>query len=236
MKLRLKCEICVARDFFVIILAQKSEVRMCEICVARDFFVIILAQKTEFIIQLRHLEIFPDIESCRDTLATVHRTLSSPIAGGRQLRLKSLRKAGEVREDISLMYSVSISVALLLPFRCDIDVPRDCFVVILAQKTEDACLEAERVTPVTIISLLGSVSHYEQKVKTRAVESDVEDKRSGSSYEQKNDSDVRRSCEEGIWIKCEERSDVKRDLDSDVKRSLFSYEEKGEAVDNRYED
>ncbi|KZV20619.1 disease resistance protein-like [Dorcoceras hygrometricum] len=47
-------------------------------------------------------------------------------------------------------------------------------------------------------------------VKTRAVESDVEDKRSGSSYEQKNDSDVR--------------------------RSLFSYEEKGEAVDNRYED
>ncbi|KZV27137.1 tudor domain-containing protein 3 [Dorcoceras hygrometricum] len=30
----------------------------------------------------------PDL--CRDTLATVHRTLSSPIADGRQLRLKSL--------------------------------------------------------------------------------------------------------------------------------------------------
>ncbi|KZV55237.1 hypothetical protein F511_26644 [Dorcoceras hygrometricum] len=56
------------------------------------------------------------------------------------------------------------------------------------------------------------------EVKIRAVESDVEDKRSGSSYEQKNDSDVRRSCEGGIWIKCEERSDVKR--------SLFSSEEK----------
>ncbi|KZV58308.1 hypothetical protein F511_01159 [Dorcoceras hygrometricum] len=47
-------------------------------------------------------------ESCRDTLAAVHRTLSSPIAGRRQLRLK-------------------------MPI-----------------------LEAERVTPVTLISLLGS--------------------------------------------------------------------------------
>ncbi|KZV32263.1 hypothetical protein F511_27377 [Dorcoceras hygrometricum] len=36
------------------------------------------------------LRIFPDSESCRDTLATVHRTLSSPIAGGRQLRLNRL--------------------------------------------------------------------------------------------------------------------------------------------------
>ncbi|KZV56760.1 hypothetical protein F511_35556 [Dorcoceras hygrometricum] len=33
-------------------------------------------------------------------------------------------------------------------------------------------------------------------LKTRAVESDVEDKRSGSSYEQKNDSDVRRSLDQ----------------------------------------
>ncbi|KZV29876.1 hypothetical protein F511_15840 [Dorcoceras hygrometricum] len=33
----------------------------------------------------RHLEYFP-IANCRDTLATVHRTLSSSIAGGRQLR------------------------------------------------------------------------------------------------------------------------------------------------------
>ncbi|KZV25265.1 hypothetical protein F511_39055 [Dorcoceras hygrometricum] len=49
-------------------------------------------------------------ESYRDTLATVHRTLSSPIADGRQLRLK-------------------------MPG-----------------------LEAERVTPVTLISLLGSVT------------------------------------------------------------------------------
>ncbi|KZV30527.1 hypothetical protein F511_16771 [Dorcoceras hygrometricum] len=34
------------------------------------------------------LRIFPDGESCRDTLATIHGTLSSPIADCRQLRLK----------------------------------------------------------------------------------------------------------------------------------------------------
>ncbi|KZV38313.1 hypothetical protein F511_27465 [Dorcoceras hygrometricum] len=52
------------------------------------------------------LRIFPDSESYRDNLATVHRTLSSPIVGGRQLRLK-----------------------------CEICVARDFFVVIVAQET-----------------------------------------------------------------------------------------------------
>ncbi|KZV35226.1 hypothetical protein F511_42365 [Dorcoceras hygrometricum] len=36
------------------------------------------------------LRIFPDNKFCRDTLVTVHRTLSSSIADGRQLRLKRL--------------------------------------------------------------------------------------------------------------------------------------------------
>ncbi|KZV41238.1 hypothetical protein F511_41800 [Dorcoceras hygrometricum] len=36
----------------------------------------------------------------------------------------------------------------------------------------------------------------DQMLKTRAVESDVEDKRSGSIYQQKNDSDVRRSLDQ----------------------------------------
>ncbi|KZV32285.1 hypothetical protein F511_21678 [Dorcoceras hygrometricum] len=35
----------------------------------------------------RHIEIFPDSKLCRDTLVAVHRTLSSSIADGRQLRL-----------------------------------------------------------------------------------------------------------------------------------------------------
>ncbi|KZV27036.1 hypothetical protein F511_38653 [Dorcoceras hygrometricum] len=74
------------------------------------------------------LRIFPDSESCRYTLATIHRTLSSPIADGRQLRLK-----------------------------CEICVARDCFV--------GACFEDERVTPVYLITLLGSVSRYERRVE-----------------------------------------------------------------------
>ncbi|KZV27017.1 hypothetical protein F511_07838 [Dorcoceras hygrometricum] len=88
---------------------------------------------------------------------------------------------------------------------------------------------------VDLIGIYGLKGPYD--VKTSAVESDVEDKKSGSSYEQKNDSDVRRRCEGGIWIKREEKSEKKRsgsstkiDLDSDVKRGRFNYEEKGEAA------
>ncbi|KZT76043.1 hypothetical protein F511_46932 [Dorcoceras hygrometricum] len=37
-------------------------------------------------IQFSYLEYFPIANFCRDTLATVHRTLSSLISGSRQLR------------------------------------------------------------------------------------------------------------------------------------------------------
>ncbi|KZV58051.1 hypothetical protein F511_23579 [Dorcoceras hygrometricum] len=65
-----------------------------------------------------------------------------------------IRVADDVSRCKSGLYATS--------FDCEICVARDCFVVIVAQKTEDACLEAERVTPVTLISLLGYVIHYER--------------------------------------------------------------------------
>ncbi|KZV28041.1 hypothetical protein F511_27760 [Dorcoceras hygrometricum] len=81
-------------------------------------------------------DLFSDLY--RDTLATVHRTLSSSIADGRQLRLN------------------------LLAFRpsllgCEICIARTQFVVIVAQRLEGACRGA-RVTPVPHLHV-GTVSH-----------------------------------------------------------------------------
>ncbi|KZV07024.1 hypothetical protein F511_45494 [Dorcoceras hygrometricum] len=55
-----------------------------------------------------------------------------------------------------------------------------------------------------------SIQQLNQMLKTRAFESDVKYKRSGSSYEQKNNSDVKEKS--GSAMKKKSGSSMKRDL------------------------
>ncbi|KZV28757.1 hypothetical protein F511_31224 [Dorcoceras hygrometricum] len=99
----------------------------------------------------RHLVIFPVSKLYRDTLATVHRTLSSPIVGDRQLRLKSV---------LPCFVDRSVRTRMLV--------------------------EAERVTPVNLISLLGSVSQYERSYHGYSAGREVDPARGASGGDDKS--------------------------------------------------
>ncbi|KZV16695.1 hypothetical protein F511_28483 [Dorcoceras hygrometricum] len=90
------------------------------------------------------------LKLCRDTLVTVHRTLSSSIANGRQLRLKCAKTSPFCS---LLAYRPSL-------LGCEICVSRTQFVVIVAQRLEGA-VGCERVTPVPHLPG-GTVSHRER--------------------------------------------------------------------------